>query len=184
MPGLPLPDPPLRAGPVLLRPWGEADVPAIVAACQDPAITRWSPTIPSPYGERDALDWLEGQGPARREGRSLELAVAGVGSGEVLGAVALSSVSLPQLRSGVGCWLAPRARGARPCHHGSPPLGGLGVRPSRAWPARSPHAPGQRRLAEGRGAVRVREGGTPQSPHAYPQQRRAPGLARLRPAPR
>jgi RimJ/RimL family protein N-acetyltransferase len=111
VPELPLPDPPLTAGQVLLRPWTEADVPAIVAACQDPEIARWSPVIPSPYGEKDALEWLASQGPSQQEGRALELAVTSGESGEVIGAVALSNVELSQLRSGVGYWLAPRARG-------------------------------------------------------------------------
>jgi RimJ/RimL family protein N-acetyltransferase len=110
MPELSLPNPPLADGPVVLRAWVEADVPAIVAACQDPEIARWSPVIPSPYGEKDALGWLASQEPARTAGRALELAVS-TSSGELLGAVALSDVQLSQLRSGVGYWLAPHARG-------------------------------------------------------------------------
>ena len=96
---------------MLLRAWCERDVSAIVAACQDPEIARWSPVIASPYGENDALEWLGGQQPPRLAGRALELAVTNGQSGEVLGAVALSNVDLSQLRSGVGYWLAPEARG-------------------------------------------------------------------------
>jgi RimJ/RimL family protein N-acetyltransferase len=43
---------------IRLRPFMEADVPAIVAACQDPEIPRWT-AVPSPYTEADALAWLE-----------------------------------------------------------------------------------------------------------------------------
>ena len=43
---------------VLLRPYERGDVPAIVAACQDPEIPRWT-SVPSPYTEADALAWLE-----------------------------------------------------------------------------------------------------------------------------
>lgn len=107
---LPLPNPPLAAGPVILRAWEEGDVTAVVTACQDPEIPRWTATIPSPYDESDALDWLARQEPARLEGRALELAVASQ-SGEVLGAVALSDVDLRQFRAHVGYWLAPEARG-------------------------------------------------------------------------
>jgi RimJ/RimL family protein N-acetyltransferase len=106
-----LPDPPLCDEAVLLRGWSEADVPAIVAACRDPTIARWTAMIPSPYNENDALEWITGQGPARRDGRALELAITGRQSGEIFGAVALSNVSQVQLRSGVGYWLAPQARG-------------------------------------------------------------------------
>ena len=106
-----LPDPPLCDDAILLREWSETDVPAVVAACQDPAIVRWTAMIPSPYGERDALEWISGQAQERRDGRALELAITGRRSGELLGAVALSNVSLAQRRSGVGYWLAPQARG-------------------------------------------------------------------------
>ena len=109
--GLLLPDPPLAGGPVLLRGWSKADVSAIVAACQDLEIARFSPVIPSPYGENDALEWLTGQSATRGAGQALELAVTSGESGEVLGAVGLSNVELSQLRSGVGYWLAPEARG-------------------------------------------------------------------------
>ena len=84
---LPFPDPPLRAGGLRLRPWRRADIAAIVAACQDPAISRYSPNIPRPYSEADALGWLEGQEPSRLAGAGLELAVAEAESGVVLGAI-------------------------------------------------------------------------------------------------
>jgi len=106
-----LPDPPLSADGVLLRGWSETDVPAVVAACQDPTIARWTAMIPSPYGEADALEWIAAQGPALREGRSVELAITSRHTGELFGAVALSNVSLVQRRSGVGYWLAAHARG-------------------------------------------------------------------------
>src|SRR5215204_297591 len=47
------PDPPLCDELVELRPWLERDVPAIVAACNDPETARWT-TVPSPYSEDDA----------------------------------------------------------------------------------------------------------------------------------
>ena len=36
----------LRDGDLVLRPWAEADVPALVEACNDPEISRWIPLIP------------------------------------------------------------------------------------------------------------------------------------------
>ena len=41
-PGDPLPDPPLRSGDLLLRPWQVDDAPALVAAWADPEIQRWT----------------------------------------------------------------------------------------------------------------------------------------------
>ncbi|MGH7904235.1 MAG: GNAT family N-acetyltransferase [Candidatus Dormibacteraceae bacterium] len=62
MAGLP-PDPPLTDGEVLLRPWRGSDLPALVAALQDPEIPRWT-RVPTPYTGADA-------------GRFLSLAAAG-----------------------------------------------------------------------------------------------------------
>jgi len=45
-------------GVVRLRLHADSDVPAIVAACQDPEIPRWT-RVPEPYGEADARGWLE-----------------------------------------------------------------------------------------------------------------------------
>jgi RimJ/RimL family protein N-acetyltransferase len=42
---------------IVLRPLGEEDVPAMVAACQDPEIPRWT-SVPSPYTEEQARDFL------------------------------------------------------------------------------------------------------------------------------
>lgn len=111
MPEVPLPDPQLESGSVLLRPWAIDDVPAIVAACRDGSIARWSPVIPFPYVESDALEWLEGQEPMRVRGDGLDLAVVHSETGAVLGAIGLGTVSMTQLSAAVGYWLAPEARG-------------------------------------------------------------------------
>jgi len=51
----------LRDGVVLLRPWLEEDVPALVDACNDAEITRWIPVIPTPYTEEDARAFVRGE---------------------------------------------------------------------------------------------------------------------------
>lgn len=107
---LPFPDPPLSVGGIALRPWREADVPAIVTACSDPAVARFIPVIPSPYTEEDARSWLESQEPNRLAGRSLELAIANAVTDDVLGAIA-ARVDHIALSANVGYWLAPDARG-------------------------------------------------------------------------
>ena len=107
---LSLPDPPLRDEAVVLRPWREDDVPAIVAACRDPLIPRFT-YVPSPYGEDDARAWLADL-PARRErGEHLALAIADVESHEPLGSVGCRMLDWAQPRGGIGYWLAPGARG-------------------------------------------------------------------------
>jgi RimJ/RimL family protein N-acetyltransferase len=44
----------LRGEAVILRPWREDDIPAILAAIEDPDILRWIPVIPRPYTRADA----------------------------------------------------------------------------------------------------------------------------------
>jgi RimJ/RimL family protein N-acetyltransferase len=51
----------LRDGDLVLRPWVEDDVPAIVDGCNDPEVARWIPTIPHPYTEEHALAFLRGE---------------------------------------------------------------------------------------------------------------------------
>jgi RimJ/RimL family protein N-acetyltransferase len=107
---LPFPEPPLQ-GDVQLRPWSRTDVPAIVAACQDPAISRWSPTIPYPYTNRDALEWLEQQEPARLAGKGLVFAIVHPTSKEMLGSISMEAVGIGHGAANIGYWLAPEARG-------------------------------------------------------------------------
>jgi RimJ/RimL family protein N-acetyltransferase len=108
---LAFPDPPLRTEGVLLRPWSAADVPAVVAACQDPTIPAYMPHIPSPYSEADAIGWLHSQEPARLGGTRLDLAIADSTDERLLGAIGASNVRMTELTASVGYWLAPGARG-------------------------------------------------------------------------
>lgn len=50
----------LRDGVLVLRPWTEDDVPALVEGCNDPEVARWIPPIPHPYTEEDARAFLRG----------------------------------------------------------------------------------------------------------------------------
>ena len=51
----------LRDGDIQLRPWKLDDVPAIVAACNDPDIQKWIPLIPRPYTDEDARAFVRGE---------------------------------------------------------------------------------------------------------------------------
>ena len=86
---------------VRLRPFEEGDVPAIVAACQDPEIPRWT-AVPSPYTEADALAWLESD-------EEESFAVVDSASGELFG-----SIGVRYFEGGigeVGYWVKREARG-------------------------------------------------------------------------
>jgi RimJ/RimL family protein N-acetyltransferase len=105
------PVPPLAGDVVLLRPWGEADVPGIVLAFGDPVMQRFSWRTTS-YTETDARDYFAEQEEARLRGEGLDFAlVEPRGQDVVLGAISLYEVRLDQGCAAVGYWLAPEARG-------------------------------------------------------------------------
>jgi RimJ/RimL family protein N-acetyltransferase len=105
------PVPPLAGDVVLLRPWAEADVPALVLAFGDPVMRRFSWRT-GPYTETDARDFLAFQEEARVRGEALDLALVEPRErGVVLGGVSLHEVRRVQGCATVGYWLAPGSRG-------------------------------------------------------------------------
>ena len=109
MPEIPLPDPPLDDGEVGLRPWRQDDLEAIVEACQDPDIPRWT-AVPSPYGEHDAREYLARAEIDRRSGRELGLAVVSSAGEELLGSCGLARFDWHDRKVEVGYWVAASAR--------------------------------------------------------------------------
>jgi RimJ/RimL family protein N-acetyltransferase len=110
MPEIPYPDPPLRDRDVWLRPWEDADLPALVSACQDPEIARWT-AVPWPYAERDALQYLTRVEPDRRAGRELGLAIVDTHDGTLLGSCGLARLEWEERKAEIGYWIAAPARG-------------------------------------------------------------------------
>lgn len=101
------PDPPPSDGEVALRPWTEADVPTIVAACRDPEIPRWT-QVPSPYDEGDARAFVMQAQKDWAEGARAQFAIVDARSGAVLGSIGLVGVDWPV--GEVGYWVAREAR--------------------------------------------------------------------------
>jgi ribosomal-protein-alanine N-acetyltransferase len=100
---------PLSDGVVALRHWRDDDVPAIVAACQDPEIPRWT-HVPVPYTEEDARSYLMALPTAMAAGERCSFALV-AGGDEPVGNVGFPRVSWPDERAEVGYWLAAHARG-------------------------------------------------------------------------
>jgi RimJ/RimL family protein N-acetyltransferase len=101
---------PLRDGPTALRPWREDDIPALVRACQDPEIPRWT-RVPSPYGESDARVYMQQRYDAIRTGAGAPYAVVDPYDGRLLGSISLTRFVWEHARAEVGYWLALQARG-------------------------------------------------------------------------
>ena len=109
MPEIPLPDPPLDDGAVALRPWRHSDLIALVEACRDPEIPRWT-AVPSPYGEHDAREYLARAEIDRRSGRELGLAVVASEDDTLLGSCGLARFDWQDRKVEVGYWVAAAAR--------------------------------------------------------------------------
>jgi RimJ/RimL family protein N-acetyltransferase len=106
-----LPGDPLVDGATALRPWRDSDLESLVAACQDPEISRWT-RVPRPYRETDGRAYLLQRYDMTFTGRAAPFAIVDGHTGGLLGAVALIRIEWPHRRAEVGYWLAREGRGA------------------------------------------------------------------------
>jgi RimJ/RimL family protein N-acetyltransferase len=98
----------LGDGDLVLRPWTEDDVDAMVAGCNDPEVARWIPTIPHPYTEADALAFIRGEVRPDHEAMAIEL------DGRVVGGIGIGLIS-NDYRGTLGYWMAASSRGRGTC---------------------------------------------------------------------
>jgi GNAT acetyltransferase-like protein len=97
----------LVVGELVLRPPRETDLAAVVAACQDPDISRFIPLVPAPYTDEDGRAWLAAVEQAWHDSDERTFAIVDKTSAALLGAVTI------RLSEGgaVGYWLSRPARG-------------------------------------------------------------------------
>ena len=100
--------PTLRDGDLTLRPPLPGDAEAVTAACQDPAIQRWT-LVPSPYRREHAEEWLASVPEGARAGEAVTL-LAFDGDGRLAGSFSLLELDLERGYSEIGYWVAPWAR--------------------------------------------------------------------------
>ncbi|MFJ2810550.1 GNAT family N-acetyltransferase [Kitasatospora sp. NPDC087271] len=98
-----------RAEGLLLRPFEDADAPALIAAYRDETLRRFT-RVPVGNAE-EAAHWLGLQYRGRAEGRRYSFAVLEPGTGELLGNVALKRGTPGGEAAEVGYWTAAAARG-------------------------------------------------------------------------
>ena len=104
------PDPPLSDGAVLLRPWTDADVPALVSALDgDPEISTWLELIPQPYTVAEARAWVSQAAAMWRERSGSAFAL--VVGGDAVGGAGINWIDRDQGVGDVGYWLKRDARG-------------------------------------------------------------------------
>ena len=104
------PQPVLSAqGGLVLRPWEPSDAPVFFAAYRDPAIQHWHTRQPA--SEDQVRGWFEQYRRAWERETAASWAVTR-GGGEVLGRIAMGSMTLDDGVAGCAYWVLPAARGA------------------------------------------------------------------------
>jgi RimJ/RimL family protein N-acetyltransferase len=109
-----LPVPATPTVPALsLRPWHPADVAALVEACRDPVLRRW--TSLSVENDEDGLRWVRSQRRGWEAGERFAFAAfeaqPGAERGRLVGHVVLKEVAPGRQSAEVGYWTAAHARG-------------------------------------------------------------------------
>jgi RimJ/RimL family protein N-acetyltransferase len=102
--------PTLDAGPVTLRPPGDDDRDAVVAACRDPETVRWF-GVPQPYTAEHARRYVHEEAPAEWARGTEAIFVIADGAGAYAGAVDLRVTPQDPAVGEVGFLVAPQARG-------------------------------------------------------------------------
>jgi len=98
-------------GDTALRAWRDSDLDGLVAACQDPEISRFT-RVPYPYGSSDARAYLLSRHDAVHSGTGAPFAiVAAADRDHLLGSISLMRFSWKHARAEVGYWLGSAARG-------------------------------------------------------------------------
>jgi ribosomal-protein-alanine N-acetyltransferase len=93
-----------------LRPWREADIPALLAAYGDAGIAQWHARTLANAAEARA--WLDERAHGRRRETSIDWAIVDPGDdGTVLGRAGLNQVELTEGIAEVAYWVLPEHRG-------------------------------------------------------------------------
>jgi len=103
------PDPPLTDGVITLRPKRREDVDALVAACQDQEIPRWT-RVPQPYRREDALGWIAASQLELAAGRGVHW-LAMDARDRLLGTLGVMEIDRDAGTAEIGYWVAREARG-------------------------------------------------------------------------
>jgi RimJ/RimL family protein N-acetyltransferase len=107
--------PPAATTPgLMLRPWTECDIPAMVAAHSDPELRRW---LRYPVGSHDrAREVIEAHRAARRAGTGFSFAVLAADTpadavADPVGSISIRGLGATADAAEVGYWVAAAARG-------------------------------------------------------------------------
>jgi RimJ/RimL family protein N-acetyltransferase len=96
---------------LVLRPFEESDIEAFAEMMNDELVTTWT-SVPQPYTEADARDWITTRAPAERaDGRGIVFAVDEFLTQRLVGTVHLSNTDWRVRSAELAYVVAPWARG-------------------------------------------------------------------------
>ena len=105
------PDVSISTERLVLRPFEDADIPALIEMMNDELVTAWT-SVPQPYTRDDAADWVSRIAPAERtEGRGIVFAVTEFLTQRLVGIVHLHHTDWRIRGTEVSYITAPWARG-------------------------------------------------------------------------
>ncbi|AXK32338.1 N-acetyltransferase [Streptomyces armeniacus] len=105
------PDISISTDRLVLRPFEEADLPAFVEMMNDELVAVWT-SVPAPYTEADARDWIRRRAPSERTGgRGIVFAVTEFLTQRLVGSVHLKNTDWRLLTTELSYVTAPWARG-------------------------------------------------------------------------
>ncbi|MEJ8633847.1 GNAT family N-acetyltransferase [Streptomyces sp. NPDC006475] len=105
------PDVSISTERLVLRPFEEADIPALTEMMNDEMVTAWT-SVPQPYTTTDAERWVRRIAPSERtQGRGIALAVTEFLTQRLVGMVHLRNTDWRTLATEVAYVTAPWARG-------------------------------------------------------------------------
>jgi RimJ/RimL family protein N-acetyltransferase len=107
---IPLPDPPLADGTITLRAWRVGDEHSLAAGWADEDVQAWT-GVPEMRTSAHALLWIEGEATRRSADLAIDLVIADVADGRVLGEVGLARIDRTRGVAEVGYWVLPGERG-------------------------------------------------------------------------
>ena len=96
--------PNLRTARLLLRPFIADDGPDVELLAGDQRVADTTLTIPHPYPSGAASDWIATHRPGWDAGAGLTLAITGLGSGDLLGAITLA-IDPENEQAELGYWI-------------------------------------------------------------------------------
>jgi RimJ/RimL family protein N-acetyltransferase len=102
--------PTLRDGDLVLRPKTPGDAEALVAACQDAEIPRWT-LVPSPYTRADADHYIALSEHEAAAGTGVHLIAVDAVDGRLLGSFSVMELDREPGYGEIGYWVAAGARG-------------------------------------------------------------------------